>query len=182
MKMPNSDLCPVTGYFAHSENGVGVKHELVQHLKEVAQLAGEFAAKFGAPDCGYYAGLWHDLGKFHPDFQSYIASPPGRRGPDHSSAGAAHAMACFEPLTFPVAGHHAGLPNRADLKGRLREKSSSPQVVEGLRGSGGDSTRIQRGRRAGQSAMRRASSWSTAIGMKTSPAFSSKPSAPASER
>jgi len=123
----------ITGYFAHSENGAGVKHELVQHLKEVAQLAGEFAAKFGARDFGYCAGLWHDLGKFHPDFQSYIENPRGRRGPDHSSAGAVQAMACFEPLAFPVAGHHAGLPNWADLKGRLREKSSSLQVVEALR-------------------------------------------------
>ena len=73
--------------FAHSENSAGVAHDLVEHLKSVAQLAGKFAEKFGAADFGYWAGLWHDLGKFHPDFQTYLASPESRRGPDHSSAG-----------------------------------------------------------------------------------------------
>ena len=98
-------------YFAHSENGAGANHDLVQHLKSVADLAGKFAEKFGARDFCFWAGLWHDLGKFHPDFQSYIASPEGRRGPDHSSAGALYATAWFEALAFLVAGHHAGLPN-----------------------------------------------------------------------
>jgi len=78
-------------FFAHSENALGVKHDLVAHLVRVAELARGHAEKLGAPDLGYWAGLWHDLGKFHPDFQSYISHPEARRGPDHSSAGAVHA-------------------------------------------------------------------------------------------
>jgi CRISPR-associated endonuclease/helicase Cas3 len=31
------------------------------HLEKVADLAGEFASKFGARDWGYLAGLWHDF-------------------------------------------------------------------------------------------------------------------------
>jgi CRISPR-associated endonuclease/helicase Cas3 len=120
-------------YFAHSENSAGVKHDLVEHLRNVAQMAADFAGKFGAADLGYWAGLWHDLGKFHPDFQSYIAAPDGRRGPDHSSAGAIHATRFWEGVAFLVAGHHAGLPGAADLKIRMREKLNSPGVGEALR-------------------------------------------------
>lgn len=35
--------------FAHSENRLGIKHDLVEHLKSVAQMAAEFAGKFGLP-------------------------------------------------------------------------------------------------------------------------------------
>lgn len=51
---------------AHSKNHLGVQHDLVSHLKEVARLAREFAAKFGAADLAYWAALWHDLGKLEP--------------------------------------------------------------------------------------------------------------------
>lgn len=46
----------MSSYFAHSENSAGIKHDLVEHLKSVAQLAGKFAEKFGAADFGYWAG------------------------------------------------------------------------------------------------------------------------------
>lgn len=118
----------MTTYFAHSENSVGIKHDLVEHLESVARLAAEFAGKFGANDLGYWAGLWHDLGKFHPDFQSYIANPDARRGPDHSSAGAVHSSTVFDWLSFLVAGHHGGLPGKTELKIRIKAKSSSPQI------------------------------------------------------
>jgi HD superfamily phosphodiesterase len=49
---------------AHSKNDLGIQHELVSHLKEVARRAAQFAAKFGATELAYWAGLWHDLGKF----------------------------------------------------------------------------------------------------------------------
>ena len=48
-------------YFAHSENSAGIKHDLVEHLKSVAQLAAKFAGKFSAADFGYWAGLWYDM-------------------------------------------------------------------------------------------------------------------------
>lgn len=73
-------------FYTHSENGQGVKHDLVTHLERVAELASQFAGKFGAADFGYWADLWHDLGKFHPDFQTYFISLKSRREPDHSTA------------------------------------------------------------------------------------------------
>lgn len=42
---------------------------LEYHLREVAELAGDFAAAFGAKDWGHLAGLWHDLGKYSREFQ-----------------------------------------------------------------------------------------------------------------
>ncbi len=119
-------------FYAHSENGQGIKHDLVTHLEHVAELASQFAGKFGAAEFGYWAGLWHDLGKFHPDFQTYIASPESRRGPDHSSAGAVQAVDGFDLLAFLVAGHHSGLPSKTDLKLRLEKKAAALEVAEAL--------------------------------------------------
>lgn len=119
-------------YFAHSGNGAGIKHDLAQHLQSVARLARHYAEKFDAGEIGYWAGLWHDLGKFHPDFQSYLEHPEGRRGPDHSSTGAVHAATFLDGLAFLVGGHHAGLPSRDDLRIRLQEKRGSPTVTTAL--------------------------------------------------
>jgi len=55
--------------YAHSANQSGQRHDLVEHLRGVAQLARQFAEPFGGGDAAYYAGLWHDLGKFHPTFR-----------------------------------------------------------------------------------------------------------------
>src|SRR5687768_1684544 len=105
---------------AHSMNAAGTPHNLVEHLKAVAQLASCYAKKFGAAELGYWAGLWHDLGKFHPDFQAYLANPSARHGPDHSSAGMVLAEKSFPPLAFVVAGHHGGLAACEALKLRVR--------------------------------------------------------------
>ena len=118
--------------YAHSSNNDGHLHDLVEHLTCVAKMAAEFAGKFGAADFGYWAGLWHDLGKFHPDFQAYLASPTARRGPDHSSAGSLLAQGSCPPIAFLVAGHHGGLPSRIGLQERLREKATKPAMSEAL--------------------------------------------------
>ncbi len=126
-------------------------HGLDEHLRSVEKRAGDFAEKFRAGDWGRLAGLWHDLGKFQPAFQSYIrrnsgfdpeahleGSAPGRV--DHSTVGALHAVAHFrnnddrgraigQLLAYVIAGHHAGLPDcrqadggTASLEVRLRER------------------------------------------------------------
>lgn len=41
-----------------------VWHGLKDHLDCVAAKARHNAAKFGAGELGYYAGLWHDLSKY----------------------------------------------------------------------------------------------------------------------
>jgi len=47
-------------------------HDLEEHLREVAKLAGHFATPFGGHDWADLAGLWHDLGKYRPRFQRYL--------------------------------------------------------------------------------------------------------------
>ena len=73
-------------FYAQLENGRGVKHDLVTHLERLAERAASCAAKFGAADLDYWAGLSHDLRKFHPDFQTYFISLKSRREPNHPTA------------------------------------------------------------------------------------------------
>jgi CRISPR-associated endonuclease/helicase Cas3 len=103
-------------------------HFLQDHLRSVAQLAGEFASWFNSAEWGELAGLWHDLGKFQPSFQRKLRGE--QIAVEHSGAGAAYAYlragdALF-PLAFVIAGHHTGLANltRSDPGGpcSLRER------------------------------------------------------------
>lgn len=112
------------------------------HLNKVASLAGKFAAEMLPSDhinhprllqWGFLVGLWHDLGKFSNEFQTYLekASDPHcdevLEKIDHTSAGAQLAVS-KHPLGHcianAIAGHHAGLldtlhESRACLKKRL---------------------------------------------------------------
>jgi CRISPR-associated endonuclease/helicase Cas3 len=110
--------------WAHSRNAGGHRHSLEDHLRGTARLAREFCEPFGAGELGYRAGLWHDLGKFHPDWQVYLdRSERGlvkHKGPDHKLAGALLALAHMEPAALVVLGHHGGLPSAADARGRLQ--------------------------------------------------------------
>jgi CRISPR-associated endonuclease/helicase Cas3 len=95
-------------FIAHvkrNQLGEWTHHELSDHLYGVASLASEFASSFGNSDWAYLAGLWHDLGKYSQEFQSYIKTASGyepnahlgdQRGKvDHSTAGAIHAIQRF---------------------------------------------------------------------------------------
>ena len=115
------------------------EHELVDHLTAVAQGAAAAVDTASAP-WAHLAGLWHDLGKFRPGFQSYVrqddeAHIEGRgvvgRDKTHSAAGAVHALQTLkqrfgEPgrqvgwlLAHLIAAHHAGLYDAAELQERL---------------------------------------------------------------
>lgn len=126
---------------AHTPNADGHWHDLTAHLNAVAELARTFAAPFGGGDLAYWAGLWHDLGKFHPDFQGYLAAceqarregtPAPPRSVDHKGAGSVLASRSAGPLAFVIAGHHGGLHNRSDLGARLVEWSSEPRIALAL--------------------------------------------------
>lgn len=96
-------------------------HDLEEHLRGVALLARQFADAFGSSDWAHLAGLWHDLGKYRPRFQRYIAQvsgydadahiegKPGKS--PHSTAGALLACDKFgttgKVLAYLIAGHHA---------------------------------------------------------------------------
>jgi len=92
------------------------------HLNKVAYWTATFAAAMFPPgkdrdtawQWGYLAGLWHDLGKFAPDFQRKLRGE--RVHLEHAGAGALLAKelagSFWETLGFVIAGHHAGLANR----------------------------------------------------------------------
>ncbi len=120
------------GPYAHSENSAGRKHDLVAHLKAVGNLARRFAAKFAAGELAYWAGLLHDLGKFHPDFAHYLANRERHRGPDHSSAGMVHVAEISDWMAFVVGGHHSGLDSRCGVRTRLKDKWADPKVRQAI--------------------------------------------------
>jgi CRISPR-associated endonuclease/helicase Cas3 len=109
-------------------------HNLKAHLSKVAHLSGAFAAKFSAQKLGFYAGLWHDLGKYNPKFQRYLEqchkaaiseeAEPREKVP-HAIYGAKLAAEKFQPLAPLIFGHHAGLPCQAHMTNRLAEMDQS---------------------------------------------------------
>jgi CRISPR-associated endonuclease/helicase Cas3 len=123
---------------AHSANHEGNRHDLVQHLRSVAETASRFADPLDAAALAYYAGLWHDLGKYHPDFQAYLArceeKPQARgHGPDHKAAGAHFAATHGNPLaSLLIQGHHGGLRGRAQYQPWLDEKLASGAPEQAL--------------------------------------------------
>jgi CRISPR-associated endonuclease/helicase Cas3 len=106
---------------------------LADHHRAVAELAGDRGSKFGARNAAHMAGCLHDLGKYSPAFQVYIAGHG--YSVDHSTAGAREVMNIAKPgvdkivaelVAYAIAGHHAGLPDRqgvsASLDARLNDK------------------------------------------------------------
>ena len=117
--------------FAHSVNDAGQPHGLMEHLRGVAEMAREFSKPFGGDEAAYYAGLWHDIGKFDPEFQRHL-SGSGSRGPDHKGAGTKLASQHLGPAGLIVQGHHGGLKAQADLKSWLAEKADAPAALQAL--------------------------------------------------
>lgn len=101
-------------YFAHSENGNNEKHDLSKHLHQTAKLAESFACKESYKTIFKVAGLLHDLGKYQPDFQKYLANG-GRRGSvPHASWGAGYARLLRHlESSIVIDGHHKGLPDKS---------------------------------------------------------------------
>jgi len=116
---------------AHSANQEGKTQSLIDHLKNVAKIAKEFADKFGAGELAYMAGLWHDLGKATPEFQSVLSGNSTAKPPEHKSVGAIISKdQDADYLAFIISGHHGGLFNREDLKDWVKEKRIACNLKE----------------------------------------------------
>ncbi len=91
---------------------------LSDHLEATAGLAAERGATARLPQTASMAGLFHDFGKYDPDFARVLRGENIRL--DHSTAGASHVLKrvpCeFRPvaevIAYAILGHHAGLPDR----------------------------------------------------------------------
>lgn len=98
-------------YIAHKD-GERVQ-TLKEHLEGTAQLAGEFAAKFGKEEWGYCCGMLHDIGKYSSEFQRKIRWDTNNMV-DHATAGAQlcdNKGGYYPLLSYCIAGHHAGMPD-----------------------------------------------------------------------
>lgn len=120
------------------------------HLNKVAYLAGKFAAEMfpegtdrkTARQWGYLAGLWHDLGKFAPEWQVYLKAKSDPHNDDvygkvdHSTAGAQFSVKAHSLfghlLGYGIAAHHCGLldvqTNGSSCQEMRLQKQDIPKV------------------------------------------------------
>lgn len=122
-------------FYAHTPGESGGWHELVPHLEQTAEAARRNAEKFGAGGLAHLAGLWHDVGKFNPEFQEYLlrcyradreVGKPPAKGVPHAVYGGILAMESASLLAPVIHGHHAGLPEHT----RVQNAAADPELRE----------------------------------------------------
>lgn len=72
-------------YLAHVSEDGEREQTVLEHSRNVAELAGKFAGRFQAESWGYCCGMVHDTGKYSREFQQRLKGGPPV---DHSTAGA----------------------------------------------------------------------------------------------
>ncbi len=145
MDVPNTNTA--IAHVRRDEGAHWQQHTLKEHLDAVAELAGFFGEAAGNRQWAYWAGRWHDVGKYSADFQGYIrkasgfdpeAHIEGSDRVDHSTAGAVYAIEQWgvhgRVLAYLIAGHHAGLPDWEKLEGgtggSLRERLQKTDLLK----------------------------------------------------
>jgi CRISPR-associated endonuclease/helicase Cas3 len=125
--------------WAHSANGKQVRHALSAHLEATGELAGGFAAPFGARDLAYALGLLHDAGKAGARWQARLAEVDGTDQPvrvPHKELGTRLAWPFAGPLAGCVLGHHGGLRDRGDVRAVISapevDRAAEAETVEAL--------------------------------------------------
>lgn len=117
-------------YYAHSENSHNEKHVLSKHLHQTAKFAESFACQEKYKAIFKVAGLLHDLGKYQPEFQSYLANGGKRGSVPHASWGAGYArLHRIIEASIAIDGHHKGLPDNSAWKSDT-EPFNRREVVE----------------------------------------------------
>lgn len=116
-------------YYAHSLEGHPPKdwQPLEEHLRNVAEMAADFARPFGGEEWAGLLGECHDVGKGTLPWQAYLRHANGiadefaqyyQGHPTHALSGAQHLSECAPQagklLAYCCAGHHGGLPNWHD--------------------------------------------------------------------
>ncbi|MCY4099370.1 MAG: CRISPR-associated helicase Cas3' [Rhodobacteraceae bacterium] len=94
---------------------------LEDHLFNVAQLAAKAAEPFKLSTTSYLAGVFHDFGKYNPEFDKVLKGK--KIHVDHSTAGGRYLIdfannhdqkLIAQILAHTILGHHSGLPNTFD--------------------------------------------------------------------
>lgn len=100
------------------------------HLTAVARRAEELGRACGGEELARRAkaaGLLHDLGKYRDEFQKLLRGELSKAPHSIYGAAVAYANANATDVSFAVAGHHAGLPDKTVLGDRLRE--AKPELI-----------------------------------------------------
>lgn len=125
-------------YYAHSGTQPNRSdwQTLRSHLQGVAEKSTAMMRACNVSDelcaSSFVAGLLHDLGKYRPEFQQMLrgASPP-KELTYHKQAGAAKAVGLGDvPVSFAIAGHHGGLPNKVKLEELIKSESGRSVALE----------------------------------------------------
>ena len=128
-------------YLAHINHEDGRMQRLIDHLDGVSKRAEIFAEAFGDGLYGKLAGLYHDVGKYSKEFQTYLSNGGGKKV-DHSTAGANLIMSAgnkgYFPVAYVIASHHTGLldcgsrldtPLDSTFYGRMKRRSGKELPV-----------------------------------------------------
>lgn len=86
---------------------------LANHLVNVARLSQAFAGPFGLGEEAYFAGLFHDLGKYREKFQVMLRGLEKKAPHAYAGSSICQGSGCagLMAASFAIGGHHAGLPN-----------------------------------------------------------------------
>jgi CRISPR-associated endonuclease/helicase Cas3 len=123
-------------FYAHSLEGEPPERwqPLEEHLRNVAEMAAEFASSFGATSWGHCVGLLHDSGKASKQFLRRLAGESLKV--DHSTFGARLAWdngGRLGPLmSYVIAGHHGGLPDGGEQESQLHYRLNNDKVMSGI--------------------------------------------------